>query len=142
MTERETIRFLEKLNKLGFASITDEVKMNIKAGNSNFIVTHSNKINDDSLLYVLQFKKHENKMKLAGYGLTMQSIVIPKITSGGINTKELEARMVKADDLYNSYYSAGKGITENENKIIKSGDRKSTRLNSSHIQKSRMPSSA
>ena len=34
------------------------------------------------------------------------------------------------------------GIALQENKDLKRADRKSTRLNSSHIQKSRMPSSA
>ena len=123
MKERDTIRLTEELKKLGFASITDEVKTNIKEGSSNFTVIHSDKINDDSFLYVLQFEDYENKTRLAGYGLTMQSIVIPKITSNGINTAELEIRMIQADDLYNRYYSGEKGITQEENKIIESGNR-------------------
>lgn len=123
MKERDTIRLTEELKKLGFASITDEVKTNIKEGSSNFTVIHSDKINDDSFLYVLQFEDYENKTRLAGYGLTMQSIVIPKITSSGINTAELEIRMIQADDLYNRYYSGEKGITQEENKIIESGNR-------------------
>ena len=123
MTERDKIRLVKELEKLGFASITDEVKTNIKPENSNFTVVHSDKINDDSLLYELHFANHENKTRLAGYGLTMQSIVIPKIISSGIDATELEAKMIRADDLYNRYYIGKKGIIENENKIIEPGNR-------------------
>jgi hypothetical protein len=74
-------------------------------------------------LYVLQFKNENNKTLLEGYGLTMQSIVIPKMIVNGIDTAELETRMVKADNLYNDYYAFGKAITNNENKIIESVNR-------------------
>ena len=39
-------------------------------------------------------------------------------------------------------FSTIKGVTEDVTDIVLNLDRKSTRLNSSHIQKSRMPSSA
>ena len=117
------IQLIKQLRKLGFDSITNEVDSNIKAGNKNFTVIYSNKIDDDSLLYVLQFEKVENKITLAGYGLTMQSIVIPKAIIKEIDTAELEARMIKADDLYNDYYISGKAITNEDTKIIESGKR-------------------
>jgi hypothetical protein len=117
------IQLIKQLEKLGFDSITDEVDRNIKAGNKNFTVIHSNKIDDDSLLYVLQFKRKENKIMLKGYGLTMHSIVVPKVVVNGIDTAELEARMIKAGDLYNDYYIAGKAITNEDTKIIESGNR-------------------
>jgi hypothetical protein len=117
------IQLVKQLKKLGFDSITDEVDSNIKAGNKNFTVIQSSKIEDDSLLYVLQFEKVENKVMLTDYGLTMRSIVIPKAMIKGIDTTELEARMVKADDLYNDYYISGKTITNEHTKIIESGNR-------------------
>src|SRR6185312_2387660 len=117
------MQLIKQLKELGFDSITDEVNSNINAGYKNFTVIQSNKIDDDSLLYVLQFKTTENKVMLAGYGLTMQSIVIPKDLIKEINTAELEARMVKADDLYNEYYISGKVITNEDTKIIESGNR-------------------
>jgi|GEM_PF-274792 len=117
------IQLIKQLKKLGFDSITNEVNSNINAGYKNFTVIQSNKIDDDSLLYVLQFKTTENKVMLAGYGLTMQSIVIPKVLIKEIDTAELEARMVKADDSYNEYYISGKAITNEDTKIIESGNR-------------------
>jgi len=117
------MQLIKQLKELGFDSITDEVNSNINAGYKNFTVIQSNKIDDDSLLYVLQFKTTENKVMLAGYGLTMQSIVIPKVLIKEINTAELEARMVKADDSYNEYYISGKVITNEDTKIIESGNR-------------------
>ena len=119
----DNIQLRNQLKKLGFDSNTDEVDSNIKAGHKNFTVIHSNKIDDDSLLYVLQFEKAENKVMLAGYGVTMQSIVIPKALIKGIDTAELEARMIKADDLYNDYYISGKALTNEDTKIIESGNR-------------------
>ena len=123
MSLNDNIQLRKQLKKLGFGSITDEVDSNIKAGYKNFTVIHGDKIEDDSLLYVLQFEKSENKVMLAGYGLTMQSIVIPKALIKGIDTAELEARMIKADDLYNDYYISGKAITNEDTKIIESGNR-------------------
>ena len=123
MAQNNKIQFKKQLTKLGFDGIIDEVDMNIKDGNQNFLVVHSNKIDDDSLLYVVQFKREENKIKLEGYGLTMQSIVIPKAFIKGIDTAELEARMEKADDLYNDYYVSGKAITNEDTKIIESGSK-------------------
>ena len=123
MPHNNDIQLIKQLKKLGFDSITEEVDSNIKAGYKNFTVIHSNKIDDDSLLYVLQFEMAENKVILAGYGLTMQSIVIPKALIKGIDTAELEARMIKADDLYNEYYISGKEITNEDTKIIESGNK-------------------
>ena len=123
MTLNDNIQLIKQLKKLGFNSITDEVNSNIKAGHKNFTVIHSNKIEDDSLLYVLQFKMTENKVMLTGYGLTMQSIVIPKVLIKEIDTTELETRMIKADDSYNDYYISGKAITNVDTKIIESGNR-------------------
>ncbi|HUZ57794.1 MAG TPA: hypothetical protein VMU83_03330 [Hanamia sp.] len=117
------MQLIKQLKELGFDSITDEVNSNINAGYKNFTVIQSNKIDDDSLLYVLQFKTTENKVILAGYGLTMQTIVIPKVLVKGIDTAELEARMIKADDSYNEYYMSGKAITNEDTKIIESGNR-------------------
>jgi len=123
MPVNNEIQLIKQLKKLGFDSTTDEVESNIKAGNKNFTVIQSNKIEDDSLLYALQFKTDENKVMLTDYGLTMRSIVIPKAMIKGIDTTELEARMIKADDLYNDYYIADKAITNEDTKIIESGNR-------------------
>ena len=131
MAQNNNIRLKTQLTKLGFDGIIDEVDMNIGDGNQNFLVVHSNKIDDDSLLYVLQFKREENKIKLEGYGLTMQSIVVPKVVVNGINTAELEVRMVKADGLYDDYYSLGKVIPNDEAKIIESGNKDLYLLNES-----------
>ena len=122
MQLNDNIQIIKQLKKLGFDSITDEVNSNINAGYKNFKIILSNKIDDDSLLYVLKFDKAENKIILADYGLTMQSIVIPKVLIKGIDTAELEARMIKADNSYNEYYISGKAITSEDSKIIESGN--------------------
>ena len=122
MPLNDDIQLIKQLKKLGFDSITDEVDSNIKAGYKNFTAIHSNKIDDDSLLYVLQFETVENKITLAGYGLTMQSIVIPKVLIKGVESAELEARMIKADDLYNNYYISGKALKNEDAKVIESGN--------------------
>ena len=118
MSLNNNIQLRKQLTKLGFDVIIDEVDKNIMDCNQNFFVVHSNKIEDNSLLYVLQFKKEVNKIKLEGYGLTMQSVVIPKENINGIDTGELETRMIKADDLYNDYYISAKSNTDDNNKII------------------------
>lgn len=123
MPLNNNIQLRKQLTKLGFDALVDEVEILARNANSNLIVTHSSKIDDDSLLYVLQFKKEENRIKLEGYGVTMHSIVIPTMVINGIDTNELETRMIKADDLYNAYYLSGKAITNDESKIIESGNK-------------------
>ena len=66
-----------------------------------------------------------------------------------VNVYDFEgAARDRLTDLAYAYYAGGAGdeITLRENRAaydrIRLRDRKSTRLNSSHIQKSRMPSSA
>jgi hypothetical protein len=131
VAQNNNIELKKQLTKLGFDGIIDDVNMNIRDGNQKFLVVHSNKIDDDSLLYVLQFKREENKIKLERYGLTMQSIVIPKVVVNGIDMAELEKRMIRADVLYNYYYSSGKVITNEDAKIIESGNKDLYLLNES-----------
>jgi hypothetical protein len=121
MPLNNNLQLKKQLNNLGFGSITDEVDS--KAGHKKFIVNYNDKMGDDALQYVLQFEKVENKTILARYGLTIQSIVIPKVLIKGIDTAELESRIIKADDLCNNYYSSGKAVTIAENKIIASRNR-------------------
>jgi hypothetical protein len=123
MVQAENIQLQKQLNELGFDSIIDEVESNIRAGNKNFIVAHNNKIDDDLLLYALQFTNEKDKALLEGYRLRMLSIVIPKGVINGINIGELETRMMKSDNLYNDYYSSGKAVTNAENKIVASVNR-------------------
>lgn len=122
MPESDTIQLRQQLKKLGFGATTKEIDMYVKAGNTNFVLIQFNKVNDDSLLYDLQIEKSENNFILTSYGLTMQSIAVPKEKINGIDTEELEARLMKADDLYNAYL-AGKRSTKGGTQIIESGNR-------------------
>ena len=56
--------------------------------------------------------------------------------------REALARVTPAQALRHPTWNMGRRITIDSATLMNKGDRKSTRLNSSHIQKSRMPSSA
>lgn len=122
MSENRSIQLKRQLTKLGFGAITDEVELNARSAIQVFTVYHSKKVNNDFLMYSIHFEKADDKIRIKNYELTMQSIVIPKTRIHGIDTTELEVRMLKADNLYNDYL-ARKKTTPEEIKVIESGNR-------------------
>lgn len=123
MSVNENIPLEEQLRQLGFKNCVKEVKMYIKTGSFNFIIPQSKVLNDDSLIYLLEFENSGDETKLKKYGLTLQSIKIPKAVIKGIDTVKLERRLVKADKFYNDHYSKDKPVTKDETEIIESTNR-------------------
>jgi hypothetical protein len=123
MPVNENIPLEEQLKQLGFKPIVKEVKMYTKAGSFNFSIPQSKVLKDDSLMYRLEFENSGDEMKLKKYGLTLQSIKIPKAVIKGIDTVKLEKRLVKADKIYNDYYSKDKAVPKEEAELIESTNR-------------------
>ncbi len=123
MPVNDNIPLEEQLRQLGFKNSIREVKMYIKAGSYNFIIPQSKLINDDSLMYLLEFENSGDETKLKKYGLTLQSIKIPKAVIKGINTVKLEKQLIKIDKFYNDYYSKDKPVTKEQTEIIESANR-------------------
>jgi hypothetical protein len=123
MPVNQNIPLEEQLRQLGFKNSIKEVKMYIKAGSFNFIIPQTKVLNDDSLMYLLEFENSGDETKLKKYGLTLQSIKIPKTVIKGIDTVKLEKRLVKADKFYNDYYSKDKPVAKEETEIIESANR-------------------
>ena len=123
MPVNENIPLEEQLRQLGFKTIVKEVKMYTKAGSFNFNIPQSKVVKDDSLLYRLEFENSGDEIKLKKYGLTLQSIKIPKAVIKGIDTVKLEKRLIKADKIYNDYYSKDKPVPKEETEIIESTNR-------------------
>lgn len=123
MPVNENIPLDEQLRQLGFKNSVKEVKMYIKAGSFNFNIPQSKVLNDDSLLYLLEFENSGDETKLKKYELTLQSIKIPKAVIKGIDTLKLEKRLIKADKFYNEYYSNDKPVTKEKTEIIDSTNR-------------------
>ncbi len=123
MPVNENIPLEEQLRQLGFKNCVKEVKMYIKTGSFNFTIPQIKALKDDSLLYRLEFENSGDEIKLKKYGLTLQSIKIPKAVIKGIDTVKLEKRLVKADKIHNDYYSKDKPVPKEETKIIESTNR-------------------
>ncbi|MFW2476279.1 MAG: hypothetical protein ACN4EP_05165, partial [Sediminibacterium sp.] len=100
-----------------------EVKMFIKAGSFSFTIPQSKTVKDDSILYLLEFEGSGDETKLKKYGLTLQSIKIPRDIINSIDTAKLEKRLLKADKFYNDYYSKDKPVSKEETAIIESANR-------------------
>jgi hypothetical protein len=123
MTINENIPIEEQLKQLGFKTVVKEVKMYIKAGSFNFTIPQSKEINNDSLLYVLEFENSGEETILKKYGLTLQSIKIPKAVIKGINSAKLEKQLIKTDKFHNDYYSKDKPVTKEQTEIIESANK-------------------
>lgn len=122
MPVSENIPLDEQLTQLGFKKIIKNVRMFIRAGSFEFMIPQSRIINNDSLIYSLEFKDVDNEIKLKKYNLTLQAIRIPKVVINGINTAKLEKRLIKVDKFYNDYYSNDKPVTKEETEIIESAN--------------------
>jgi hypothetical protein len=123
MPVNDNIPLEEQLRQLGFKTIVKEVKMYAKAGSFNFNIPQSKVLKDDSLMYRLEFENSGDEIKLKKYGLTLQSIKIPKAVIKGIDTAKLEKRLIQADKFFNDYYSKDKPVTKDETEIIDSTNR-------------------
>lgn len=123
MPVNENIPLEEQLKQLGFKNLIKEVKMYFKGGSFHLTIPHSKTINDDSLMYLLEFEKSGNEPKLKKYGLTLQSVKIPKAVINKIDTAKLEKRLIKAEKFYNDYYSKDTPTTKEQNEIIESANR-------------------
>ncbi len=128
MPVSENIPLDEQLTQLGFKKIVKDARMFMRAGSFEFIIPHSRIINNDSLIYNLEFKEVDNEIKLKKYNLTLQAIRIPKLVINGINTAKLEKRLIQADKFYNDYYSKDKPVTKEETEIIESANRDINKL--------------
>jgi hypothetical protein len=120
MPVNENIPLEEQLRLLGFKNSIKDVKKYARMGSHEFMIPQSRVIKNDSLLYRLEFENRGNETKLKKYGLTLQSVKIPKAVINGINTAKLEKRLIQADKFYNDYYSKDKPATKEETKIIES----------------------
>ncbi len=113
----------EMLRQLGFKKSIKDVRMFIKAKSFEFSIAESKVVGNDTLMYQLEFEGEGNETRLKKYELTLQSVIIPKMTIEGINTAKLEKRLVKADKLYNDYYSEDKPLTKEETEVIESSNK-------------------
>jgi len=123
MPINENIPLGEQLKQLGFKSVVKEVKMSIKLGSFHFTIPQSKTIQNDSLLYVLELGNSGDETKLKKYGLTLQSVKIPKAVINKIDTGKLEKCLKKADELYNDYYLKDKPVTKEETELIESANK-------------------
>ncbi|HMT97324.1 MAG TPA: hypothetical protein PKC62_11605, partial [Ferruginibacter sp.] len=94
-----------QLRKLGFSAAISQVETYANQNNKDFKAYMFLWKNNDRLMYTLDIRKKNNDWKFNGYGLVKTTIDIPKLTIDRIDTKELERRFVRAEKIYNDYYS-------------------------------------
>lgn len=123
MSVSENIPLEEQLKQLGFKNLVKEVKLYIKAKSFHFIIPQSKTVKNDSLMYLLEFENSGDDTKLKKFGLTLQSVKIPKAVVKGIDIAKLEKHLVKVDKFYNDYYSSDKPVTKEETETIESTNR-------------------
>ncbi len=121
MTEKNTMQLKDQLLSLGFETLVSEVDFS-KAGNQNtFTIYHAKQISDDQLMYVLFFEKnYQQNFVLTQYHLGIRHIPIPELIIGGINTRELEGKIIKAEEL-REQFSTGKA-DKSQDHLIKDAD--------------------
>lgn len=94
-----------QLRKLGFSSIFNQVEDYANKSIDEFkAYKFISKVND-RLMYTLDIKKNKNEWMLKSYELVKTTIDIPDLKIAGLHTKELERRFVRAEKIYNDYYS-------------------------------------
>jgi len=121
MTLQNNIALKGKLESLGFGEVVNEINSGNTNDLENFTIFHYRGIARDQLMYGLEIKKNQqNEFTLYKYVLGIRRIPIPETIIAGINTKELEAKMIKADELYNQYLSGNEDTSQNY--IIKEAD--------------------
>ncbi len=109
MTERNVIVLKKKLLSLGFEKVLEEIDFNKTHNQDKFTIYHYTEKEKDQLMYILNFdKNNKDKVKLTGYMLGIRHIPIPQMTVGGITTRQLEDKLIKADELYNQYLNGNK----------------------------------
>lgn len=123
MSVSENIPLDEQLKELGFKAVIKEVKMYTRAGSYNFTIPQSKILNDDSLMYQLEFENSGSGTKLKKYNVALQSVKIPKTIINSINIGRLEKRLAKADKFYNDYYSKDKPVTKEQTERIESANK-------------------
>jgi len=114
MTEQNVIALKEKLLALGFEKLASEIDFGEANHLESFTVFHYNETSQDQLMYALRFQKNlEDEVILKEYVLGIRHIPIPEVTITGINTRELEDKMIKADELYKQYLNGNKDTSQN-----------------------------
>ena len=114
--ENKNIEYLsEQLHQLGFpSSLVEELSQRIKMDSDSFSIYYSNKINDDYLMYELQFRKQNNSYEFNQYKLSLKDITIPAVIVEGIDAIELDKRLAKVDSLYDKFLQEDIQITKQE----------------------------
>jgi hypothetical protein len=105
MPKQSLTALKNQLRRLGFSNTVNQVEDYAKAGNENFETFMFIKRSNDQLMYTLNLKKDYNGWRFKSYNLLKTSIDIPKAKVAGIDAGELERRFVRADKIYNNYYS-------------------------------------
>ncbi len=114
MTGENAILLKEKLLQLGFEKVINEIDLNIVNNQEDFTIYHAVDIAKDQLMYALNFQKdRDNNHVFTQYVLGIRHIPIPEVTVGGINSWELEEKMIKVDELYNQYLSGNHNTSKN-----------------------------
>jgi len=114
MTEQNAIVLKEQLLSLGFEKIVSDIDFYKAANQESFTIFHYREIEKDQLMYALEIEKNrQNKFDFTKYVLGIRHIPIPETTIGGINSRELEDKMIKADELYNQYLNGNEDISQN-----------------------------
>jgi len=114
MTEQNAIVLKEQLLSLGFEKIVSDIDFYKAANQESFTIFHYREIEKDQLMYALEIEKNrQNEFDFTKYVLGIRHIPIPETTIGGINSRELEDKMIKADELYNQYLNGNEDISQN-----------------------------
>lgn len=105
MPQQDLTPLKNQLRKLGFSSIFNQVEDYANKSIDEFkAYKFISKVND-RLMYTLDIKKNKNEWMLKSYELVKTTIDIPDLKIAGLHTKELERRFVRAEKIYNDYYS-------------------------------------
>ncbi len=105
MQQQSLTSLKNQLHKLGFSGtfsqVEDYANINIDDFKAFMFVSKSN----DRLMYTLDIGKNKNEWMLKSYELVKTTIDVPELKIAGFHTKELERRFVKAEKIYNDYFS-------------------------------------
>lgn len=103
--DSKNIEYLsEQMEQLGFPSrLAEDVSHHIRTDIERFSIYYSDKINEDYLLYELQFRKQNNAYEFNQYELSLKNIPIPSIIVEGIDVIELDKKLSIVDTIYDKF---------------------------------------